>query len=179
MAYDGDPRSRYCSPECRAEAGRRRAATWYAARKDDPALKARVREAARRHYLKVKADPEAWAERLARTAAWRLANPHLLTEQHRAWCAANRDRKRAKDQRRRARLLNAFVAEVDPAEIWERDNGVCGICRTPIDPDLLWPHKMSKTLDHVIPLAKGGTHEPDNIQLAHAVCNSRKNDRVT
>jgi 5-methylcytosine-specific restriction endonuclease McrA len=37
---------------------------------------------------------------------------------------------------------------------------------------------MTLTLDHVVPLAKGGTHEPANTQIAHAVCNSRKNDSI-
>jgi 5-methylcytosine-specific restriction endonuclease McrA len=74
--------------------------------------------------------------------------------------------------------LGAFVADVDPTEVWIRDEGIRHICEVAIDPDLPWPHKFSKTLDHVVPLAKGGTHQPENVRLAHAVCNSRKNDRT-
>lgn len=101
-----------------------------------------------------------------------------MNAQNREWRAANRERKREKDRRRRARLLAAFVADVDADAIWDRDKGLCGICSELIDPELPWPNKMCKTLDHITPLAKGGTHEPANVQLAHAVCNSRKNDRL-
>lgn len=178
VPYRGDSRSRHCSPECRAEAGRRRAAAWYAERKDDPALKTRVAEATQRHYEKVKADAEAWSTRLARTAEWRAENPDKLRAQNRAWVDANRGRKHAKDHRRRARLLDAFVEDVDPQVVWTRDRGICGICSETIDPALVWPDKRARTIDHVIPLARGGTHEYANVQLAHMVCNARKNDRV-
>lgn len=155
-----------------------RALAYYAEHKHDPKLRERVARATKAHYGRVKADPDALAARRAATARWRIANPEATTEQYRRWRIKNSDAVRAKVQRRRARLLEAFVEDVDPAAIWLRDGGTCGICCQPIDPLLPWPHRMSKTLDHVIPLAKGGTHEPANVQLAHAVCNSRKNDRL-
>jgi hypothetical protein len=31
-------------------------------------------------------------------------------------------------------------------------------------------------MDHVIPLAKGGTHEPANVRCAHFLCNALKGD---
>lgn len=71
------------------------------------------------------------------------------------------------ENRRRARLLDAFVAPVDPAAIRARDRGLCGICGIHVALE-------DQSLDHVIPLAAGGTHEPSNVQLAHRVCNSRK-----
>jgi 5-methylcytosine-specific restriction endonuclease McrA len=76
-------------------------------------------------------------------------------------------------------LIDALVAPVDLAEIWVRDDGACQICMMAIDPSLVWPDQLSVTLDHEIPLSKGGTHEPDNVRLAHARCNSRKGDRLT
>ncbi|WP_158070491.1 HNH endonuclease [Streptomyces luteocolor] len=36
---------------------------------------------------------------------------------------------------------------------------------------------MSPSLDHVIPLSRGGSHRRDNVQLAHLRCNLRKNNR--
>jgi hypothetical protein len=171
-------RGKTCSPECRAEAARARARQWYSEHKGDPALRSRVAVATKRHYDRAKSDPNAWAQKLARTTAWRMANPDKVLEQERAYRVENADRVRAKNQRRRARLVEAFVEDVDLASIWDRDGGACGICGDDIDPSIAWPHKMSKTLDHILPLSKGGTHEPANAQLAHAVCNSRKNDRL-
>jgi 5-methylcytosine-specific restriction endonuclease McrA len=37
---------------------------------------------------------------------------------------------------------------------------------------------LSGTLDHIIPLAKGGDHTYENIKLAHMICNSYKSDKV-
>jgi 5-methylcytosine-specific restriction endonuclease McrA len=33
-------------------------------------------------------------------------------------------------------------------------------------------------VDHIIPLAKGGTNEPDNICLSCPTCNLQKSDRL-
>jgi 5-methylcytosine-specific restriction endonuclease McrA len=37
---------------------------------------------------------------------------------------------------------------------------------------------MSPTIDHILPLARGGTHEPSNVQAAHFGCNAAKGARV-
>jgi 5-methylcytosine-specific restriction endonuclease McrA len=34
------------------------------------------------------------------------------------------------------------------------------------------------TLDHIIPLSKGGTHTWDNVRPAHRRCNELKGDRL-
>lgn len=109
--------------------------------------------------------------------AWRAANPERAAEQLREWRKANPELVVAKLHRRRARLLDAFVEDVDRMVVWGRDNGLCGICGEWVDPELPWPEKLSKTLDHVVPLSRGGKHSYANAQIAHAVCNSRKNDR--
>lgn len=54
----------------------------------------------------------------------------------------------------------------------ERDLGICGICRTPVgleDP---------LHLDHIRPVSRGGETTLNNLQLAHAVCNMRKGNRI-
>lgn len=56
---------------------------------------------------------------------------------------------------------------------------ICGICGQPVDKTLKYPDPMSPTVDHIIPLAKGG-HPSDlsNLQLAHRKCNRLKSDRI-
>ena len=56
---------------------------------------------------------------------------------------------------------------------------VCGICGRPVDKSLRWPHPLSPTVDHIIPINKGG-HPSDlsNLQLAHWACNRKKSDKV-
>ena len=59
-----------------------------------------------------------------------------------------------------------------------RDFLICGICDEPVDPDITWPHRQSVTVDHIIPVAHGGSDDIENLQLAHLACNATKQDRV-
>lgn len=55
----------------------------------------------------------------------------------------------------------------------------CGICGHPVDFSLKPPHPMSPTIDHIIPIAKGGhPSDIDNLQLAHWTCNRQKSDKI-
>ncbi|MCK4818291.1 HNH endonuclease [bacterium] len=56
-------------------------------------------------------------------------------------------------------------------EIYERDRWKCGICFKKVNKNLKYPNPMSASLDHIVPLALGGTHTRDNVQLAHLKCN--------
>lgn len=69
--------------------------------------------------------------------------------------------------RRRARKRAAFVAPVSMRAIYERDHGICGICKKPV----AW---KDASPDHILPLARGGTHEPRNVRLTHRVCNVKR-----
>lgn len=55
----------------------------------------------------------------------------------------------------------------------------CGICGKPVDKSLKYPHPLSPTVDHIIPIDKGG-HPSDisNLQLAHFTCNRWKSDKM-
>ncbi|MBQ9387912.1 MAG: HNH endonuclease [Lachnospiraceae bacterium] len=56
---------------------------------------------------------------------------------------------------------------------------VCGICGHPVDFSLKFPDPLSPTIDHIIPIAKGGhPSDIDNLQLAHWGCNRQKADSV-
>lgn len=176
--FTGDPRRRYCSSDCAAEAARRRANAWYYENRDDPGYQRRAKELTRKHYEKVIADPKLKAKRLAATAKWRAENREHLRESERAYREANPDYKRTKDHRSRARRLGVFVEDVKLSVLFARDAGRCGICGEQADMATRWPDPLTATIDHVIPMSRGGLHEYANVQLAHAVCNSRKNDRV-
>lgn len=81
------------------------------------------------------------------------------------------------EHRRRARKVAAFVAPVYRQRIFERDNYTCQLCLQPIAMDKRAPHPQSPSIDHIIALANGGTHEPNNVQAAHWLCNAIKGDR--
>ena len=56
---------------------------------------------------------------------------------------------------------------------------VCAICGRKVDKALKFPHPLSATVDHIIPVSKGG-HPSDlqNLQLAHFRCNRQKSDAL-
>lgn len=63
-------------------------------------------------------------------------------------------------------------------DIYNRDKWICQICKKPVKKELSFPHPKCASLDHVIPLSRGGTHESENVQLAHLSCNTSKGNRV-
>lgn len=103
-----------------------------------------------------------------RIAAWKKANPE-----------ADRVRRIKGHQSRRARVLQARVGPVDLNLLWIRQCAICAICDSRIDRSLAHPDPMSRSLDHIVPLAKGGTHEQSNLAWTHLVCNLRKGTRLT
>lgn len=78
--------------------------------------------------------------------------------------------------RRRARERNAYVAPVKRLEIFRRDKYRCYICKKLTNPKVCVPNPKAPTIDHIIPLAKGGTHEPANVATACFECNCYKRD---
>ena len=56
---------------------------------------------------------------------------------------------------------------------------ICGICGKPVDKNLVWPNPLSPTVDHIIPVDKGGhPSSMDNLQLAHMACNRQKSNKI-
>lgn len=79
--------------------------------------------------------------------------------------------------RRRARLQNAFVEDVNRLEVFLADGYKCHLCGSVTDKTKAYPHPKSPTIDHIIPIAKGGLHEQSNCRTACAQCNWAKQDR--
>lgn len=54
----------------------------------------------------------------------------------------------------------------------------CHLCGREIDPDLPPTHRLSFTVDHALPVSRGGTDEVSNLRPSHRACNSAKRDRL-
>lgn len=63
-------------------------------------------------------------------------------------------------------------------KVYERDKGICQLCGDKIYFDLDPNDNKYPSIDHIVPLAKGGLHSWDNVQLACRICNSLKRDRI-
>lgn len=64
------------------------------------------------------------------------------------------------------------IEPVNRRRVYERDNWTCYLCGDAVDPAAKWPDQMCHSLDHVIPLSKGGPHSEPNVRLAHWLCNA-------
>jgi 5-methylcytosine-specific restriction endonuclease McrA len=140
------------------------AAAYYATHKEKHlAEAARRREEKREEYrVRDQAYYEANKERIkAQVKANRLADP----EAH-----------KAARRRRRASLRGVQSEAYTLQEIWERDEGICGICGFAVSLELDRNDAMGATIDHIVPLNPG--HDlKSNVRVAHRSCNSRKSRR--
>jgi 5-methylcytosine-specific restriction endonuclease McrA len=82
--------------------------------------------------------------------------------------------------KRRARIAgNGPVEDIDPYVVFDRDNWACQRCGCRTPPSLRGTHVAdAPELDHIVPLARGGTHTFDNVQLLCRQCNNRKSDTL-
>lgn len=97
---------------------------------------------------------------------------------HAACSEECRRRKLATNHRARARRFGVAYETVNVRKVYDRDGWICGICRESVDPDCKYPHPRSPSLDHVVPMSKGGPHLYSNVQLAHLACNVAKSNRL-
>ncbi|MFC8583242.1 HNH endonuclease [Streptomyces sp. NPDC057217] len=200
------PLPTYCSGACRAAVGYEKAKEdgryeeWrqaQRARSSTPTIHTltcqyepcgKAFEAARtRKYCEVLCERRAYTAR--RKADGRLAEQRKrLTEYNREynrqWFAKHGsprklypDTMRAADQRRRARKRGVEAESIRAADVYARDAWTCWLCALPIDPGKAWPSPDSASLDHVIPLSKGGPHTMANVKASHLSCNLIKSDR--
>jgi len=81
---------------------------------------------------------------------------------------------------RRARIIGAGrIDSIDPFAVFKRDKWRCHICGVHTPKRLRGTYDdNAPELDHVIPLAKGGSHTYDNVACCCRRCNQRKSDQV-
>lgn len=162
---------------------------WYKANRADRLEKAKAWERDNRDRVEenLSSYREANRERLAAEARdWYWANRERCLEVKREYHAEKWESdpefrsKRYADHAKRRRLLSTAVQVPYLREdIFSRDGWVCQICREAVDPSLKWPSRGAATIDHVVPVSKGGHDTPENVQLAHAFCNTSKGNRTS
>ncbi len=126
------------------------------------------------------------AEIIASAAAYRAANREALAVKGKAYREKNHarelERSRNYHERKpevayantlayRARKRGAFVEIVKPLVVFERDGWRCHLCGRKTT-------RRTASIDHIVPLSKGGTHEYANCQTAHLKCNMSKGAKV-
>ncbi len=110
-----------------------------------------------------------------RKKAYRLRNLERMKKNEKAYRLANPEKIKAKNRKRRALKYGIGHKPYTDTYIFERDNWTCGICGERINRRLKYPNPKSKSIDHIIPLVKGGADAPVNLQATHLRCNMKKN----
>jgi hypothetical protein len=90
----------------------------------------------------------------------------------------NERRRKNYELRRARKKSNGPFEDFSNDEIYERDHWVCGICGNPVDRSLVWPDPMSVSLDHIVPLSRGGAHTRANVRCTHLHCNVSKGAQI-
>ena len=156
------------------------------------ARRARDPEAAREYDRKATAKQRAKNREvmLERTRQWRAKNKEHLREynrryraanldrilaKHKEWLEANKDKESWVRYRREHGLLQFYKRRdltmggdaITLRKLAERDNWRCHICGKRVS-EKRW------SMDHLVPLSKGGPHTFANVALAHLKCNQRR-----
>ncbi len=92
---------------------------------------------------------------------------------------------KSREVRRREKITKATVdKDITVMGLFKRDAGICYLCGGRCNPEdytmrgeVFIAGDWYPSIDHVIPLAKGGKHSWDNVKLAHRRCNSIKSDK--
>lgn len=81
--------------------------------------------------------------------------------------------------KRKARVRNATIENVDPIKVFEHDHWTCMICVKPTPKEKRGTIELdAPELDHIVPLAKGGAHSYANTQTLCRSCNMKKSDTL-
>jgi 5-methylcytosine-specific restriction endonuclease McrA len=125
------------------------AAEWYAANRDRIAEKRRAEAGKYRE------------QNIASAKAWAKANPDKAREYSRM----NRRNRRA-----RAKDAGGTHTSADLASILHAQGNRCAYCRCALS-------KVEKHVDHIVPLARGGSNGRENLQYLCRPCNQSKSAR--
>lgn len=83
-----------------------------------------------------------------------------------------------KKERRRVKSFTKESSQISVQTLYERDRGVCWICGKPCRLDVDYNDNHYPSIDHLIPISKGGKDEWGNVKLAHRICNSVRGARI-
>lgn len=161
MRYQGNPR-KWCSEACRLRS------KWA----NDPEYRAaRAASAAARHH--------ATYVPASHLLVCAICDSAFAAGRCDVRYCSNKCKYRAAYLGRRGRRANAPRGSYSLRDITTRDGWGCSICGDGVDRTLVYPDPLCASVDHVVPLSRGGEDTLANVALAHLVCNQRKGARTT
>jgi len=103
--------------------------------------------------------------------AWYKTNKERVAEKRNAWRRENPEALKPSQHRHRAlkRKAEGSFTKDDLLRIWVKQEGRCAYCGEIAD---------ELTVDHVVPLSRGGSNWPSNLALACQPCNDSKGAKL-
>lgn len=88
-------------------------------------------------------------------------------------------RRLARYKTRKATIRGAIAGgdHFTVADLIDRDGHDCGICGHHI-PAVAYPDMDSASIDHIVPISRGGKHTLSNVRATHLRCNIARGNRV-
>jgi len=83
------------------------------------------------------------------------------------FCSQNCVDRAISTHKRHALRVKSRTHFITKFELWLKDDGICGICKDMVE-------ISQASIDHILPICKGGRHIWANVQLAHFACNIAK-----
>lgn len=122
----------------------------------------KLKEAAHSLYLQNR------SEKIAYAKEYYEANKEVIKPRKADWQKRNLDKCRISDQNRRAQKLSSggVLSQGIKDRLFTLQRGKCACCGLPLGDKF--------HLDHIMPLALGGTNTDNNIQLLRQRCNNQK-----
>lgn len=86
---------------------------------------------------------------------------------------------------RKERIASGKQDNITLDALIERDGGICYLCGGEVEERRKFKRGQPRgdmrfypSVDHVVPISRGGEHTWENVKLAHRSCNSRKGGRL-
>lgn len=107
---------------------------------------------------------------------WYLKNREDKLRQNAEWYRNNPSHVSRKNALRRGtRQIDTDKVELELLRARDVD---CYLCGLEIQYDLKWPDLSSPSVDHIVPISRGGPHKYDNLAFTHLGCNLSKGDKI-
>lgn len=105
---------------------------------------------------------------IARGMRWEKQNPDKVSAKYNRWRVAHPDKVKEIKNRRRANLAACNTYDISESFLRRLYDSSCVACGS----------SKNITQDHIIPIARGGTHSEGNLQPLCQSCNSSKKDKL-
>ncbi len=115
---------------------------------------------------------------ISRAKDWSIKNPEKRSIIRNNWRVKNKEHCNmlGKLYRERKKSNGIFYGRSKQA-LYDKFGGICQICSKVIDLYIRYPDSESLSIDHIIPVSKGGMTIESNLQIAHFGCNVRKGNK--